>query len=256
MKSIGNIQKYFEKVKSRGITKPAYLVFHCERCKVAYTVEVCVCNSRFQCEYCRGKRFRRLWGKYVDVVKGFRFPALLTLTFKRSGDLWDDVKNFEKSIKKFVRSKGFKQMIRGYLFVIEVAQNNIHAHFIVDCVWWDWEKIRETWKRITGHSDVVDIRRVKNRKGALRYVLGYVLKGSDVDIELLENVFRGKRLVRSSLDIKAISRQNFSWVCGSCGCSIRCVGVAITGQNVSLVVDFLRWKGYECKELNFLNKNL
>ena len=86
-----------------------------------------------------------------------RSPKFLTLTLKSSGNLEADLKRLRKSVSKFKRSKDWKLRVRADFETIEVAENQVHMHMVIDSLFWEQKEISEQWHRITGDSFIVDI---------------------------------------------------------------------------------------------------
>ncbi len=238
MKTMNNIQKHFAKVKSFDLPSPSrlrWLILLHKDSKMVEVIPICVCGNRFECRYCQGKLQKKFFVKYIGVVQNFRYPALLTLTMKRSGEIGEDVERFKKYFARFERTKEFKQKVRAYIGRIEGTKNNVHIHLIVDCVWWSIYDIVELWEKITGGSGrIADIRRVKgNRKWGLNYVLKYVEKGFEgLDEEekgRIGQVLKGKRLMFTSKGLSLLDNKGISGlkgrVCRMCGEVVEFVGI-------------------------------
>jgi hypothetical protein len=136
------------------------------------------CKS-YSCPICGRKKVHDLMNKLrMKDLKGFRF---FTLTMKNSFNL-DDIENnlnritkcFNKLNVKLRKQKEFKNL--QYLRVIEISSNGmVHIHGI-------WNKyipiktLSEYWKKITGDSYRVDLRRVKRKEDCFNYILKYITK--------------------------------------------------------------------------------
>ncbi|MEK6910529.1 MAG: protein rep [Nanoarchaeota archaeon] len=201
------------------------------------------CNYRV-CEFCGKIRSYKFYDKYIEIIKVKPIPhyfngrglKFLTLTIVNQSDMIKAIDELFESITRFKRDKYVKEHIYGGLGCIEVKVGNdglwnVHAHFIIDSRYLDMRshnktgqdtKLVEVWKRCSKGSYIVDIRPVKGREGALRYVLKYLTKGI-IDLtdkqkaEFFEKTF-GRRLLFTFgdfYDIPKITKEKR--VCKDCG---------------------------------------
>jgi hypothetical protein len=196
--------KHFFKRKRMVPLKPFYQIETCSNnnSHFARSIVLCSCNDFINCGVCRLKRNIRLQKHYLGPLEKMRSPKFLTLTLKSSGNLEADLKRLRKSVSKFKRSKDWKLKVRADFETIEVAENQVHMHMVIDSLFWEQKEISEQWHRITGDSFIVDIRKVKNPKQAIKEVFKYVVK--DVKPEIKEAVSEFRK-----------NNPNFRWVSSS-----------------------------------------
>lgn len=186
--------------------KPYYQIQTCmsNNSHFARVMVLCSCNDHINCGVCRLKRMIRLQKKYLPVISEFKNPKMLTLTMKRSGSLKNDLMRLNKCLSRFKKTKDWKNKVDYYFGSKEVVENNVHAHIVIDSKYWTQKEISELWFKITGTDYIVDIRKLKNPKKAIKEVFKYIVK--DFKKDLLEEVseFRKNNL-------------HFRWVFGSKG---------------------------------------
>lgn len=172
--------------------------FRCNKCGLK-THKVSGCNKR-TCTDCAKKRRSRLVGAYGPWISGYKWPVLVTLTLKREKYLSEGIEKIVKAFHKLRRGKWWTARCGVWTleFIPKEDGWHVHLHCIADAVWIDQKKLSEAWRRITGDSFIVDVRRVKDRKGAMLEVLKYCTKTAELtkaDKEMIEIVLKGKRFV-------------------------------------------------------------
>jgi hypothetical protein len=187
------LQHDFEKTKKENRfkelkkIKPEFLIalkpyFQIQTCysdntHFARVLVLCSCNDHVNCPVCRLKRITRLQRKYLPALLTFKNAKLLTLTLKRSGlGLEYDFEKLQSCLTKLKRSKAWTDRVSAYFGSKEIVANNVHAHIIIDGHFWDQAEISKQWAEITGDSFIVDIRRLKNPKKAIKEVFKYIVK--------------------------------------------------------------------------------
>ena len=167
------------------------------------------CDLRF-CPRCAPRRFARLYAKHSAVlghihrhpIRGFRLRGI-TLTSRNTGELvTDQIKKFNKDVKKTLRllMKGVKGW--GAIWVNEVGFNNtnLHTHVLIYSPYIEKEKLKAIWQKVSGHV-VAGIRQSQFiGPKALLYMLKYVSKPPSDDPEMvgrLEVAFHGTRRVHA-----------------------------------------------------------
>ena len=92
------------------------------------------------------------------------------------------IKKLNNDIRRFRNSPYIKKHITGGLSVIECGHPsdsrgwNLHVHCIVRAVYIDQKIISREWKKATGDSYIVDIRRVGSSELSLNYLFKYLHK--------------------------------------------------------------------------------
>ena len=172
------------------LLKPLQPYYQIETCfnnnaHFARLVVLCSCNDHINCGVCRLKRIRRIQKKYLPVLSEFKNAKMLTLTFKRVGDLENTLEKFKKALGKFKKTKDWKNKVDLYFGSIEVVENNVHAHIIIDSRFWAQADISELWLKVSGNP-IVDIRKVKNPEKAIKEVFKYIVK--DMKKDLIQEV--------------------------------------------------------------------
>ena len=158
---------------------PIIKSIQCRHCGYIHYIKVgCGC---ILCPICSEVRAIRQFRRYKPQILAYRNPALLTLTTVRQKKL-----NFSELRQQFriFRHYYSSMKIKGGLYLFETKQKkdgwHTHIHAIIYSDYYPQKQISEEWKQTThGESYIVDIRRV-NVKKALTYVLGYVLKKTEI----------------------------------------------------------------------------
>jgi hypothetical protein len=181
--------KILKEFKQKRIAplEPYYQIQTCfnDNSHFARLMVLCSCNDHINCGVCRLKRIRRIQKKYLPVLSEFKNAKMLTLTFKRIGSLENTLEKFKIALGKIKRTKDWKNKVDLYFGSIEVVENNVHAHIIVDSKFWAQADISDLWLKVSGNP-IVDIRKVKNPEKAIKEVFKYIVK--DMKKDLLEEV--------------------------------------------------------------------
>lgn len=188
--------------------KPYYQIQTCDlnNAHFARVMVLCSCNDHINCGVCRLKRMARLQKKYLPALEEFKNAKMLTLTMKRQGDLKSDLLRLNKCLMRFKKTKAFKKNVFAYFGTKEVVENNVHAHIMIDGLFWDQKEISNLWREITGTDFIVDVRRIKNPAKAIKEVFKYIVK--DFKTELVKQVSDFRK-----------ENSHFRWVFSSKGLS-------------------------------------
>lgn len=145
------------------------------------------CKSRL-CPRCIALRSQALVPKCCSYLREMDSPRLLTLTLASSDDpLRDQISRLTECFKRLRRHAFWLPSVTGGFYTIECTYNHAthqwhpHLHAVIDGTFMPQAFLAETWRRITGDSRIVDIRLVRSRMEAARYVAGYVLKSSSIE---------------------------------------------------------------------------
>lgn len=201
-----------------------YFWWSCDKCGNAIKVHV-TCKRR-TCPKCARIRSLRLVEMYLPVVLCFQWACLVTLTLKvvPYGDVQEQVDRITASFRKLRMRKVWNA--KNGIASIEIVKEEtncwyVHLHTLVDSKWMDQKALSDAWKKITGDSYIVDIRRIKSdKRSALREVLKYQTKIwqlSEEDKEFVEETFKHRRFVYT-FGIKKPEKSEFKGMkCKLCG---------------------------------------
>ncbi len=198
------------------------LSVYCQRCGDKRRV-VLRCGHR-SCEECRRKDYRRLLRGYLEAVRNFRNPKLVTLTVRNVDTL--DRERVAKTVANFkalMHQKYYRNRVRGGLRVVEIVNKgrgwNVHLHVLIDALYLEQPRLSRDWLELTGDSFVVDVRRVGSPKEGLRYVLKYLAKAPALsgNESTYDRVMKGARFVQPfGVLYDALGIERFPSVCPSC----------------------------------------
>ena len=139
------------------------------------------CHSRW-CTPCSRERAARIVGNLrITLAEGdIRF---LTLTMKHSDTpLPAQIDRIYASFRKLRRAEFWTDSVRGGCAILELKHSHrthlwhVHLHCLLDGTYLDNQKIKAEWWRITGDSNVSDIRRCYDADHAAHYLVKYVTK--------------------------------------------------------------------------------
>ena len=190
------------------------------------------CQQHLLCPFCAALRASKSMQKYMDriiqVMKENKKlkPVMITFTVKNGADLKERFHHLMGSFRTLLdrrrdylkKGRGWSEFckIEGALYSYENTKNqktgewhpHIHMFALIED-WIDQEEFAEYWYNLTGDSIIVDIRRVKPKKGmkkfealqeAISEVCKYALKFGDLSVEDTWEAFKvlkGKRLTGS-----------------------------------------------------------
>lgn len=206
------------------------------------------CNYRI-CPECGKVRSFKFYKKFIEVIKTKRIARsifdkglrLLTLTIKNQEDLEQGITKLYDSFTQLKRRDYCKNKLFGGLGVIEIKKGqdekwNHHIHFVIDSSFLDMKSHERTgkdamlvqeWKKCTGDSGVLNIKRITDHSGALNYVLKYLTKGIyDLTNEEKAIFFKltfKRRLLFTFGEFYRIRFIKEKYVCPDCGCSYQFV---------------------------------
>lgn len=160
--------------------------------------------GRRSCPVCRKGLYFRLLREYLERARSMRDPKLLTLTTVAREELASGiVRTLRQCFQRLLHRKYFRDRIRGGLYVIELKCTgrgwNVHIHALIDALYLDQAAISTAWRKITGDSYVVDIRRASSPRGGLKYILKYLFKAPSLNgqEDTYDEVLKGARLVQA-----------------------------------------------------------
>jgi len=148
------------------------------------------CHNR-HCEPCMKQKAniiaRNLNTRLQDSKdRQYRFITL-TVRHNPTDDLLDVLKKLRTAWTNLRARPVWKTTQRGGAAMIEVKWSrhggwHAHLHVISEGVWVDIRDLKSEWLKVTGDSDIVDIRPLCDKKGAAYYVGKYVRKGANDEI--------------------------------------------------------------------------
>ena len=190
------------------------------------------CKQHLLCPFCAALRASKAMQKYMERIQQVMKenprlkPVMITFTVKNGADLSERVDHLMSSLRTlFDRCRDFKKKGRGWnefckvkgaLYSYENTYNektgewhpHVHMFALIDS-WIDQAEFAEYWSLLTGDSMIVDIRRIKPKKGmnklqalqeAISEVCKYALKFGDLSVQKTWEAFKvlkGKRLTGS-----------------------------------------------------------
>jgi len=166
------------------------------------------CHDRF-CLPCAQARSARLSSNLLKLCEG-KDLRFFTFTLRHShATLQSQLDRLTQSWKKLRTKSVWKNTQHGGVAVIEVKRGknsnrwHPHLHVIGEGDFVPQSEITTTWKQITGDSFIVDVRRLRDAKEAVRYISKYAAKGIDLtgqcDVSQLAEAIKAlgsKRLVQ------------------------------------------------------------
>ncbi len=201
-----------------------------------------MCNYRI-CPECGEKRSFKFEKKYLGPIKkmkiarsiydsGLRF---LTLTIVNQKSIEEGIDYLYESFRRFNRRNYFKEKVSGGIGSIEIKDGvnglwNLHIHLIIDSTYLDMKshlktgedtKLVKEWEHCTKGSGILYLERVRDHRGALKYVLKYLTKGiSDLSPELKASFFKqifGRRLLFTFGRFLNMKGDKDKFFCRDCG---------------------------------------
>ena len=160
------------------------------------------CKSRV-CPDCSSYKRRNWRDKYLPYLEKVNPSELrfITLTLRNQKDLHGGMGKIIRCFKK-LRLKKMAESFKGGLVGYEAHHDkdglwNIHCHALYQGEYIDQAELSETWKGITGDSEVVWVssvlgkgykcryrdKRISAQQSALDYILKYVVKGVGVNVD-------------------------------------------------------------------------
>jgi len=209
----------------------------CPKCGYVEYVPL-LCHKR-TCPTCAKVRREKFIVQYHDWVMRFKWPVFMTLTLARQEDLSEGVKRIVTDFHKLRRQKWWK--VRTGFWCLEVVEKqdgwHIHIHCLADAVWIDQHKLSESWRRLTGDSYIVDVRRVKRdqKREAIFELFKYITKLwelTDSGKKEIEQVLKHKRFVNwfgQKPKKKKIPKVD-SWICPDCGADLILAEISVSGK--------------------------
>lgn len=153
--------------------------------------------------------------KWLDCQK---HPKLLTLTVKHSDkDVTEQIDHLYRSFQKLRKRKLFKRKVRGGIWFFQIKRSkdgnqwHPHLHVMLAGKYLERKALSALWFTVTGDSEVIDIRAVKDKERSAKHVARYAVKPADVTELSLDNsvsvvkALKGRRLVGTFGTAKELS---------------------------------------------------
>ena len=175
------------------------------------------CKLRW-CPMCSATRRWFLTQQVSSWLKTAKKPKFLTLTLAHSTDSLDtQLVRLYGSFRKYRKLNIMKRNVSGgvWFFQIHKAKaDNLwhpHLHCVIDSEWIDKYELSTAWKAVTGDSEIICIKEVKDSEAMAQYVARYAARPSlltSLDtsdrLELAESL-HGRRLVGTWGNARSIS---------------------------------------------------
>lgn len=170
-------------------------------------LEVCAslrhCRVRV-CPTCSDRYRNQLREGVARVARPYAWPTFITLTIQHDlfSPLDELLDRLQHAWRKLQKTAVWKNVDAG-VKIIEITHGengwHPHVHVVADCRWIQQSDLAAAWRRASGGSSIVDVRRVKSRGEIASYVSKYLSKPSSIsEPALLAEYARathGRRLV-------------------------------------------------------------
>jgi hypothetical protein len=181
------------------------------------------CGDR-TCPQCRRKWFGFHFNTLQEVVAKWPTIYSLTLTIKNLPNETfsrEDVRRIRDNFGKL--RKRYARKIKGGFYVVQATNHgdgwHLHLHILYDGSYIDQEDLSRAWHEITGDSYVLWLRRVKEPRRAIQYLLSDFSGKPRIrpeDRETYNRVFSGSRLV-NPFGCYHATKFKKPWKCPECG---------------------------------------
>lgn len=140
------------------------------------------CRQRW-CPMCSAARSRLIVSNLAPWLQKRRSPKFLTLTLKHSDeDLSTQIIRLYACFSVFRRRVFVKRSIHAGVWFFQIKfseqsqQWHPHLHCVLDADFMPHKSLKAIWKDVTGDSDIVDIRAVRDAKKVADYVARYAAR--------------------------------------------------------------------------------
>jgi len=140
------------------------------------------CHLRF-CPICQDFKTSVIKTNTENWLKSANFPKLLTFTLKHTDSpLPEQINKLYESFQKIRRATFFSDKCSGGVWFFEIKKSNTdslwhpHIHCLIAGGYISQTQLKKRWFKITGDSNIVDIRLVKDKEKAARHVSRYAAK--------------------------------------------------------------------------------
>lgn len=146
-----------------------------------FRLALSLCHDRY-CPSCQSARAARIRANIEDHLQPHPY-RLVTLTLRSSSDdLTNQVTRLYASFTLLRRHKSWRTHVTGGVAFLEVTYNHDrhtwhpHLHIVCEGKYYPHASLKADWLAVTGDSDVVDIRLIRDAKIIARYVVSYTTK--------------------------------------------------------------------------------
>jgi len=175
------------------------------------------CHLRW-CPMCASTRRWFLTQQVSSWLKTTSKPKFLTLTLLHSpAPLEQQLTRLYASFRKYRKLNILKRNVSGGVWFFQIHRaksDNLwhpHLHCVIDSEWIDKYELSTAWKAVTGDSEIINIKEVKDSESMASYVARYAARPSllasletDERLELAE-ALHGRRLVGTWGTARSIS---------------------------------------------------
>lgn len=164
------------------------------------------CSLRW-CPLCAQAKSSYIRHSVTEWVQTAEHPKFLTLTLRHSAEpLAYQVNKLYGCFRRLRRYSAFNNLVTGGVWFFQLCRNpqrgewHPHLHCLITGAYIPYQKLRTLWFKLTGGSEVVDIRPVHNVEKVAEYVARYAARPAmltDLNLKLkieLYHAMRGKRL--------------------------------------------------------------
>lgn len=143
----------------------------------------CACRC---CPHCSDIYRARLRDGIARLTNTYAWPSFVTLTLRHTPEdsLRDLLDKLQHAWRALMKRKTLKDVNAG-VRVVEIKQSaqgwHPHMHLIVDAEWIDKGALRDAWRKVTGDSDIVDVRRIRDKAQIASYLSKYLSKPSAIE---------------------------------------------------------------------------
>lgn len=144
------------------------------------------CRDRL-CPLCSTQRSRQVVERVMAATAKADSLRFVTLTMRSStAPLREQLDRLYTCYREFRRTVEYKHHVRGGIACVEITRNaatgqwHPHLHVLVDGIYWHQRDLSLAWDLATDGSPVVDIRAVRGRNAAARYIAKYASKPAEI----------------------------------------------------------------------------
>ena len=144
------------------------------------------CKLRW-CPICRDVSRMIVTSATEGWLKIQKYPKMITLTLKHSDDpLQLQINRIYKAFKKLRTRAYFQRLITGGIWFFQLKFNHTteqwhpHIHCLVAGSFLPHKRLKQLWYKITGDSDIVDIRKVTDLENCSNEVARYATSPADI----------------------------------------------------------------------------